>query len=360
MASGENQEETRDKDGLFVWKRHGKLLFLGGLVSLGVMAFGGWLVHLCVKPPPPVVRTEGETLGFLCLQEAMQAHEEYGKLEDLRNECKVLREELKSMVQPEGLMPPALDAKPFDDSVWQKNAQNIVGQRTELEKERRQAADAYRAKTEDDYLAKREALNAKYVNAMMELRLKLDNADVLHLSEELVGMLSEKLSALQQERLELMQVLAANREAEVEEASRAAIAEKLDAWKAEAMASKQQLEAEKARALSEAQARDAAAMAAQMEAPIRFQNAMQKRQALEEKEQEVLSLESHILNDVAGKAARLAILHHFTMIVANPATRLEALIPWENRVGAPAERYEPVVGSDVTDITEELVAELRH
>ena len=42
-----------------------------------------------------------------------------------------------------------------------------------------------------------------------------------------------------------------------------------------------------------------------------------------------------------AKAAKLAILHHFMMIVANPATRLEALIPWDRWVGAAPERYRP-------------------
>ena len=50
------------------------------------------------------------------------------------------------------------------------------------------------------------------------------------------------------------------------------------------------------------------------------------------------------------------------MVIANPAARLEPLIPWPNRVGPALERHSEVIVSgdgDIEDITEELVAELK-
>ena len=65
-----------------------------------------------------------------------------------------------------------------------------------------------------------------------------------------------------------------------------------------------------------------------------------------------------IRNDLAGKAAKIAILHHFTMVLANPAEDLAFKLPMDLPASMKPERFMPVVGSDTEDVTDELVSEV--
>ena len=76
-------------------------------------------------------------------------------------------------------------------------------------------------------------------------------------------------------------------------------------------------------------------------------------------EQEIQSLETHIYNDIAGRAAKVAILHHFTLILASPAETLDYTIARAVETGAPPVRFAPVVGSGTEDVTDELLDEIK-
>ena len=203
-------------------------------------------------------------------------------------------------------------------------------------------------------------IDGEYLSDITNIRLKLDNADVLGLSQEAVLSLAAQLEQLQKERGEKQQAVWEQWEAEIKEYAQQSVKGSMEELRGQAAATREQLEAEAVRRRSEAQARDVQAMEAQMQAAQRFQKAVERQRTLEEKEQEILSLESHMFNDVAGKTAKLAILHHFTLVVANPATCTEYLIPWENRVGVPPERFAKVIASGAEDITQELIEELEY
>ena len=82
---------------------------------------------------------------------------------------------------------------------------------------------------------------------------------------------------------------------------------------------------------------------------------------LHENEQQILALESKILNDIASKAAKVAILHHFTLIVCDPARSLTSLLPDGLRPAAGPdvpERYVKTVSVNATDVTDEVKDEL--
>lgn len=344
------------------WKGRKAALCAGILFSAGMIVLGGWMLRSWLAPQPTVPVAERKEIGFLNLQEAVKAHKDYKRLQELRQECLALREEIAASIPLPIVKPPEVEAKPFDDSVWQKNAQNIIGRRAEIERKQKRAAEEYLEANEEVYMAQRDAIDAQYLNDITNLRLKLDNADVLGLDRELVAQLSEQMAQLQRERGEKQALLREQWDDAMEQYAQQAVAQDLDELRAQAASSKEQLEAEAVRRRSEAQSRDVLAMEARMESSERFQKTMQKRQELAEKQDEILSLEKHIFNDVAGKAAKLAILHHFTMVIANPAARLEPLIPWPNRVGPALERHSEVIVSgdgDMEDITEELVVELK-
>ena len=340
-------------------KRKRRAVCLGALLSLGIVALGGWLFRTCITPPPAAPVAVKSAVGFVNLQEAIKAHKDYEKLQGLRQELVALREEVKELLPPPRVNPPVVEAKPFDDSIWQKNAQNIIGQYAEIERRKKKAAAEYRTETEDDYIAQRDAIDAAYVNAIANLRMKLDNADVLKLDQEMVAKITAELEYLQMERGDRQKALWEQREQSIDAYAEQAVAQRMEELRAQALAMKESLAAEAMQRQSEAQARNIQRMEQQMDDSMRFRKAMEKRQEQMEKEEEILSLEKHVFNDVAGKASKLAILHHYVMIVANPATNLEALLPLEHRAGPAPERYLPVIASDVEDLTGELMDELK-
>ncbi len=334
---------------------------VGAVLSLGVVFLGGWLFRTWMEPANVSQPPERTLVGVIDLSSALKSHKDYRKLEQLRQECEALRAELETAILPVPQVdPPRVEEKPFEDSVWQKNAQNVIGRATELSRQQKKNAMEYRSRTEGDFLARKARIDEAYLNDITNIRLKLDNADVLGLSEEVVLSLAAQLEQLQKERGEKQHILREQWEDEIKKYARQSVAESMEELKAQAVATKEQLEAEAMKRQSDAQARDVQAMETQMQAAQRFRKAAERQRALEEKEQEVLSLENHMYNDVAGKTAKLAILHHFTLVVANPATRTEYLIPWENRVGTPPERFAKVIASGAEDITQELMEELEY
>ena len=111
---------------------------------------------------------------------------------------------------------------------------------------------------------------------------------------------------------------------------------------------------------SEVQQRDTAAMQQEMQmtAAERLQQRAQIKEMMAQKAEEIQALDTHIRNDIAGKAAKIAILHHFTMVLANPAEDLAFKLPMDLPASMKPERFMPVVGSDTEDVTDELVSEV--
>ena len=76
-------------------------------------------------------------IGMIDRVKAMQAHPSYETLQQLRSDRDALYTELKTEQQEDwSIPPPQIAPEPFDDSVWQKNAQSVVEARVALERER--------------------------------------------------------------------------------------------------------------------------------------------------------------------------------------------------------------------------------
>ena len=91
----------------------------------------------------------------------------------------------------------------------------------------------------------------------------------------------------------------------------------------------------------------------------KLQEQLQKQQALQAKQDEINALEAHILNDIAGRAAKLAILHHYTLILATPSRSIASYLPAVIPTVENQERYTDVTGVTTDDITDEMVTEIQ-
>ena len=346
--------------------RRKKRILIGAAFAILLVCLGAVLTRQALQrqTPPAATQTASET-GVVRLQELVQAHPAYGDLQKLlqeRTELKARLQESTALPAPLAVQPPEIEQKPFDDSVWQKNAQDVIGRRAELERAQKKAAADYKASTEEDYKARRDAINAEYLNAILNIKLKLDNREAMGLSDETVAKLNADLDDLEAERGGRQIALYRDWQQEIAGYAKASVEKDFAASHENLEKLQAQRQTEAAKAQSEAQQRDIAAISEQMQASAaRQQQALATQDALEENEQKILALESKILNDIASKAAKVAILHHFTLIVCDPARSLASLLPDDFRPAAGPdvpEKYVKTVSVDATDVTDEVLDEL--
>ena len=339
-------------------------IVLGALVCIAVLACGALLMRgVLHRDAAPAARPADGTTGVVRLQELVQAHPEYERLQTLMAERTELKARLKqSLDVPLAVQPVAVDSKPFDDSVWQKNAQDVIGRRFELERAQKKAAADYKAATEADYKAQSNAINEEYLNAILNIKIKLDNREAMRLTDDVIAKLNADLDELEAERAGRQIALYRQWKQDIEAYAAQSVAKEFAASRADMETLKNQREAEAAKAQSEAQQRDITAITARMnESAAKQQQAVATQTMLHENEQQILALESKILNDIASKAAKVAILHHFTLIVCDPARSLTSLLPDGLRPAAGPdvpERYVKTVSVNATDVTDEVKDEL--
>ena len=181
-----------------------KHILVGAIAAILLVCLGAVLMKQALHPasPPAATHAASET-GVIRLQELVQAHPAYSELQKLLQERTALKSRLQestALPSPLAVQPPEVSQQPFDDSVWQKNAQDVIGRRAELERAQKKAAADYKASTEEEYKARRDAINAEYLNAILNIKLKLDNREAMGLSDETVAKLNADLDDLEAER----------------------------------------------------------------------------------------------------------------------------------------------------------------
>lgn len=343
-----------------------KHILVGAIAAILLVCLGAVLMKQALHPasPPAATHAASET-GVIRLQELVQAHPAYSDLQKLLQERTALKSRLQestALPSPLAVQPPEVSQQPFDDSVWQKNAQDVIGRRAELERAQKKAAADYKASTEEEYKARRDAINAEYLNAILNIKLKLDNREAMGLSDETVAKLNADLDDLEAERGGRQMALYRDWQQEIEGYAKASVEKDFAASHEDIEKLQAQRQTEAAKAQSEAQQRDIAALSEQMQASAaRQQQALASQGALEENEQQILALESKILGDIASKAAKVAILHHLTLVVCDPARSLASLLPDAFRPAAGPdvpEKYVKTISVDATDVTDEVLDEL--
>lgn len=337
---------------------------VGAVCALLLVAAGAGVIRHFTTPAVTTDVAETADTGIVDWSLVLAAHPDYERYQALASECAVLELEAQDIDELFTVTKPTLDSKPFDDAVWQKNAADVIGARAELERRSKKVAAEYREATKADYEARRAAIDGEYLNAILNLNIKLDNQASMHnpldskesIAAEREAWLAER-EALQRERGAKQMELARAYNAEITAHVNAVMGPELKKWQD----SLPQAHAEQAAAMaarqSEADKRNADAMEGQLEIATRVQQRLEKRQQLADKKSELAALEAHILNDISGKAAKVAILHHLTLIVVHHPRVLSAF-----DVGAsadPLSRSSSIaIGVKTIDVTAELVSEL--
>lgn len=343
--------------------RRRRQLLVGVLLAVLLLIAGAVLMRTLLHREAAAPSQAAAEVGVVRLQELVAAHPDYDKLQALLKRREEIRSSLDDQLAvPLTVQPPEVDRQPFDDSVWQKSAQDVIGRRSALERAQKKAAADYRKATEPDYKARRDAINAEYLNDILNLKLKLDNRQAMGLTDETVAQLQAQLEDVEGERAARQIALYRAWQQEIQSYAEKSVAKERAGQEAGLGDLRARRETEAARAQSEAQARDAEMISKRMADSVqRQQQAQADQQALAANEQAITALESRILNDIAGKAAKVAILHHFTLITCDPARSLSSLLPAAFRPAAAPDRpekYVKTISVSAEDVTDEVKAEL--
>lgn len=349
-----------------------KEILIGALVAVLLIAAGAMIFRSFLqRAPEPQSATQEADTGLIDWDTVVAAHPDYEQLQSLQDECKTLELETQDVSDlfennPYTVNPPTVDSQPFDDSVWQKNALDVVGARAELERKSHKVREEYTQATQAEYDARKKAIDDEYLNAILNINIKLDNQASMHnamdkpadIAAERQEWLNER-DQLQQERGQKQMELAKARQQDINNHVQQEMAPDLDKWQQSLATTKQQQESGAALKQSEAQQRDTDAMQKQMEVAQKVQERLEKRQELQDKQSKLQALEAHILNDVAGKAAKIAIMHHFTLILVNHPQTLMSFDPDFTKVNPLAQTKSIAVGIATEDVTDELAAEVK-
>ena len=340
-----------------LWKTRRREILAGGACLLLLLA-----VFLFM--PRHEGTEEPSDIGTMRIEEVLAAHPSYAQLQELRAEERSLTLLVRDMPAPPEIKPPEAEAAPFDDSVWQKNAQTVISTRVELERERKRLAEVYRKQTEADYEARKKAIDDEYLNAILNINLKIDNQRAMHgprVSEE---ELAAERAVWERDREELKRERGARQMAlyrEWQAQIRARVAARIEpqqaAWTRRAQETIDAQKAEAERLQKEAQSRNADEMGRALKEREENSAAVKRALRLAAVRNEADALEAQIWRDVRSRAAKLAIMHHFSLVLASPEESAGASLPAAELFAV--RRFAPLIANTATDVTAEMVHEMQ-
>ena len=360
-----NEDGTAQDKKLAVRRRRQHIL-AGAVTAVCLVLLGAWLFKTYgpKKQAPPLSMN---TIGVINLQKAAEAHGAFAQLKELRGERESLAADLQmdsevGTFQPLAaeLQSPEAGEQPFDDGARQKQHLAMIRKYGELSQKLKAAEKARRADTREAYETERDAVDHGYLNEILNIRIKLDSAKAMRLSQSDVEALAQQLDDLQLERGDCQQALAAAYEDGIHAYLQQLVNQNRAEMQQYAATAGSQLDAAALQQQTEAQARNSAAMEGQVQDfGDRAQRLLLKKTALAAKDEEIRVLEEHIYQDISGKAAKLAILHHLTLILADPGANLRGLEYELFHSGPWTESHTLLINVDTIDLTDEIIAELQ-
>ncbi|MBR4904683.1 MAG: hypothetical protein IKZ53_08420 [Selenomonadaceae bacterium] len=312
--------------------------------------------------------SQSRGVGIIDIEKIQAAHPDGEQLDYLRATEFRLRLELKEAMRITELpkpQPPESNTEVFDEAAWQKNAQVVISQLAKLETKKKAAAEEYRKKSEPHYIEERNKIREQFLNENLNIQLKLQNADNLHLTDAQVEELLKRLEEVEIERNNLQRELLDKWVAEIEQYAENSIAAEETRLKAEAERLRHEVETQARQKEAEVTERNKKIMEDSLRA---MENRQYRRQELLAELQEVskerAELEKKILNSIADKATMLAAVNRLEMLFVKHKSEagdkvLKRGVDWNFKFKAP-ERVGAIIiaGKNCKDLTDDLIKEM--
>ena len=335
-----------------------------GLATVVIACGTGFGLYQYLNPtPPPESKPKIETpinngIATINIDKILKSHPSHETLETLQNQERRIKLELQTLLKPMTVDAPKVDEKPFDDSVWQKEAQKVISEMAAIERDQKRAAEQYRKDTETSHKKNRDEVNDQFLNEILNLKLKIQNRDALRLKDEEVAELESKINQLQRDRglkqLELLQAW----ENEIKEYAEASVRERREKLKNNSFETLQAIRDEALQKQADAQARNAEAMKRAMDQSLERQKNRERLLAeLRDTLQARQNLETQIARDLTDKVSRLAYKYHVDLIIATPTKTIDSILT-QARIENLEPETTPIISIDAIDLTEELSRDL--
>lgn len=337
--------------------KNSKKIFIAIASALVILIFliGGYIAYILNKPKEQPVGENKPTIGIIRIKDAVKSHKEFNEMQKLKEEYESVMTDIMALSEPAEIKLPETDDELFKDSAQQKLSQKIVDKIAELEEKRRAAVEKYVNETQGDYEKKRAEIDERYLTAIADLRMKLDNSDILRLSDAKINELSEQLAALQHERGEAQEALKAEREHEIYTYGEKVI-ESMSAEIKSVDAEAEKLMSEASLKQSEVMERNMRLLSESM-GEERIAKIRDKESALEKIKEDMQAKEKIILADISSAAAKYAMQNNLELVVTDNGMNLKFLLPPEFQTGD-IERYSKVIALNSLDITDDIINDL--
>ena len=309
-------------------KGRGKKLLVGG-AAVALLACGCfWLFtgggsNQGSKPVEVKVGSQITGIGLLDLHEVFEAHPKSGEYRRLKAEYKKYSEQVerlnKGRFSPGAALP---GDRPFEDAARQKHMQETIRKAVILEKRLKEEEAAYREKILAENKTEISEIEADYENEIFNLKLKLENADVLHLSEEGVRVLTERMEALKRERKDRVGIFLRKYNAQIAAHLDEVRERERQELGLSAAESYEVLKAEELKRKGDAINRNIDAMQKQLQADVeRMEKLPTAQKNLRAAQRELSKLEEIMERDISSLAAKFAVIHKLQIVlVKSPNT----------------------------------------
>ena len=337
----------------------------GGLYFYGMPKTPDKPVETKIEKPAP---KEIQGFGIINIEKIQANHPDGEYLDELRARELRLRLELNEAMKIVELPKPTTpetNKEVFDEAVWQKNAQIIVSQLAELESRKKLALEEYRKDSEPRYIEERNKIRDEFMNEQLNLQLKLQNADNLHLTQEQVNELEKKLEAVEMARNNAQKALLEKWLAEIEKYAEDLVAEDENRLKAEYERLREEVETQAQQKREDVTERNKQVM----EDSLRQMEERQVRRRellteLNEVGRERSELEKKILNSIVDKATMLAAVYRLEMVLVKRSPDdddkiLPRHIQWQFELKQPEKVGAVIIpGQKARDLTDDLIKEM--
>lgn len=329
-----------------------------GLAAITVLVLVVFFLFNRPKAETPVV--DEPDIGTLNMQTLVKAHKDYGKLQELLRQAASLSAEIELKDFELSMKAVEADKKLFEDAARQKANLEIITNYSQKMDELKNRADAIFQRMKPGFDREREELDKEYGNRILNLQLKADNAVVLELTDEQKQAIEAEWHRLKDERSQRQNELVQDQQRRYDAQVEAETGAERRSLVAQRESIAQKSRSEELEHLAQVQERNTQAIDEAIK-PIQFRmDIVKKQKELDIKLAEIKLLQQKIFDDIAGRAAKLAIIHHLSLIIADPIDNIRGMEYDTFKIGDWRELRSPVMGINTVDLTEEMLEEMKN